>query len=64
MARHDELAATHRHFGFFWCPTPQSRHRYCLADTADAPLSSTTKTADVCKMKIIDIPDRPALGRR
>ncbi|QDL53463.1 D-arabinono-1,4-lactone oxidase [Rhodoferax aquaticus] len=61
MARHDELAATHRHFGFFWCPTPQSRHLYCLADTADAPRTSTTKTADVCEMKVIDITERPYL---
>jgi FAD-linked oxidoreductase len=58
MERHDELAATHRHFGFFWCPTPQSRHLYCLADTADAPRTTTKKTADVCEMKVIDITDQ------
>ena len=61
MERHDELAATHRHFGFFWCPTPASRHLYCLADTADAPRTTTQKTADVCEMKVIDITDAPAL---
>ena len=61
MARHDELAATHRHFGFFWCPTPHSRQLYCLADTADAPRTTTTKTADVCEMKVIDITERPPL---
>ncbi len=60
IERHDELAATHRHFGFFWCPTPESRHLYCLADTADAPLSTTKKTADVCEMKVMDITDKPA----
>lgn len=53
MERHDELAAQHRHFGFFWCPVPESRHLYCLPDTA--PVSSTTKTADVCEMKVMDI---------
>ncbi|WP_158802897.1 MULTISPECIES: D-arabinono-1,4-lactone oxidase [unclassified Acidisoma] len=57
MARHDELAATHRHFGFFWCPTPESRHLYCLADTA--AVSSTDKTADVCEMKVMDITEAP-----
>jgi len=61
MQRHDELAATHRHFGFFWCPTPQSRHMYCIADTADAPRSTTKKTADVCEMKVMDISDKPAM---
>jgi FAD/FMN-containing dehydrogenase len=64
MERHDELAATHRHFGFFWCPTPASRHLYCLADTADAPRTTTKKLADVCEMKVIDItasPDQPDL---
>jgi len=61
MERHDELAAKHRHFGFFWCPTAQSRHLYCLADTADAPRTTTKKTADVCEMKVIDISDQPAM---
>jgi FAD/FMN-containing dehydrogenase len=59
MARHDELAASHRHFGFFWCPTPESRHLYCLADTA--AVSSTDKTADVCEMKVMDITDAPPM---
>jgi FAD/FMN-containing dehydrogenase len=59
MARHDELAATHRHFGFFWCPTPESRHLYCLADTA--AVSSTDKTADVCEMKVMDITEAPPM---
>ncbi|RFO94712.1 FAD-dependent oxidoreductase [Rhodoferax lacus] len=59
MERHDELAATHRHFGFFWCPTSESRHLYCLADTADAPRTTTKETADVCEMKVIDITDAP-----
>ena len=62
MQRHDELAAAHRHFGFFWCPTPQSRQLYCLADTADAPLTSTQKTADVCEMKVMDITDKPQMN--
>ncbi|MDX0422356.1 FAD-binding protein [Sinorhizobium medicae] len=55
MERHDELAANHRHFGFFWCPTPESRHLYCLPDTA--AVSSTDKLADVCEMKVMDITD-------
>ena len=59
MARHDELAAAHRHFGFFWCPVPESRHLYCLDDTAEAPLTSTTATADVCEMKVMDIVAEP-----
>jgi FAD/FMN-containing dehydrogenase len=24
LAKHDELAANHRHFGFFWCPVPRA----------------------------------------
>lgn len=59
MERHDELAAEHRHFGFFWCPTPQSRHLYCLADTS--AVSSTNKLADVCEMKVMDITDAPPM---
>jgi FAD-linked oxidoreductase len=55
MERHDELAANHRHFGFFWCPTPESRHLYCLSDTS--AVSSTSKLADVCEMKVMDITD-------
>lgn len=61
MERHDELAATHRHFGFFWCPTPVSGQLYCLADTSDAPLSTTKRHADICEMKVIDITDKPPL---
>ena len=57
MERYDELAATHRHFGFFWCPVPESRHLYCLPDTA--AVSSTNKTADVCEMKVMDITEAP-----
>jgi FAD/FMN-containing dehydrogenase len=59
MARHDELAARHRHFGFFWCPVPESRHLYCLPDTA--PVSLTDKTADVCEMKVMDITAAPPM---
>lgn len=59
MARYDELAATHRHFGFFWCPTSESRHLYCLPDTA--AVSSTNKTADVCEMKVMDITEAPPM---
>lgn len=55
MERHDELAADHRHFGFFWCPTPESRHLYCLPDTS--AVSSTAKVADVCEMKVMDVTD-------
>ncbi len=57
MAQHDELAATHRHFAFFWCPVPESRHLYCLPDTAS--VSNTDKIADVCEMKVMDITDAP-----
>ena len=59
MERHDELAATHRHFGFFWCPTPESRHLYCLPDTAS--VSSTIAVSDVCEMKVMDITDEPPM---
>lgn len=57
MERHDELAANHRHFGFFWSPTPQSGALYCLDDVRDAPRSTTRKVADVCHMKVMDITD-------
>jgi len=60
MERHDELAATHRHFGFFWCPVPESRHLYCLPDTA--PVSLTDKISDVCEMKTLDITDAPPMA--
>ncbi|AUX74981.1 D-arabinono-1,4-lactone oxidase [Sinorhizobium fredii] len=59
MEQHDELAAKHRHFGFFWCPVPESRHCYCLPDTSS--VSTTEKTADVCEMKVIDITERPPM---
>jgi FAD/FMN-containing dehydrogenase len=59
MAKHDELAAQHRHFGFFWCPVPESRHLYCLPDTSS--VSSTEKLADVCEMKIMDITEAPPM---
>jgi len=55
MARHDELAAQHRHFGFFWCPVPESRHLYCLPDTAAA--SNTDRISDVCEMKVMNTTD-------
>lgn len=55
MEMHDELAEKHRHFSFFWCPYEQSRHCYCLPDTAAT--SKTGRTTDVCEMKIIDITD-------
>ena len=53
MDRHDELAARHRHFSFFWCPVPASRHLYCLPDVAS--VSSTKREADVCEMKTMDV---------
>jgi FAD/FMN-containing dehydrogenase len=59
MERHDDLAAQHRHFGFFWCPVPESRHLYCLPDTA--AVSSTSRLADVCEMKVMDITDAPPM---
>ncbi|WP_349436982.1 D-arabinono-1,4-lactone oxidase [Pararhizobium sp. A13] len=59
MEQHDDLAANHRHFGFFWCPVPESRHCYCLPDTSS--VSTTTSLADVCEMKTIDITDRPPM---
>jgi FAD-linked oxidoreductase len=62
MARHDELAAQHRHFGFFWCPTPKSGEKYCLPDTAAAPRTTTTRLADVCEMKVMDIDDAPPMA--
>ncbi len=59
MERYDDLLARHRHFGFFWCPVPESRHLYCLPDTA--AVSSTSKTADVCEMKVMDMTDAPPM---
>jgi FAD/FMN-containing dehydrogenase len=55
MDRHDELAARHRHFSFFWCPVPQSRHLYCLPDVAS--VSPTKRDSDVCEMKVMDVTD-------
>lgn len=57
MERHDELAKKHRHFSFFYCPYEQSRHCYCLPDTAAT--SKDGKTTDVCEVKVMDITDRP-----
>ena len=59
MEMHDELAASHRHFSFFWCPTEKSRHCYCLPDTAST--SKSGKTTDVCEMKTMDITDQPPM---
>ena len=53
MEMHDDLAANHRHFSFFWCPYEESRHLYCLPDTAAT--SKSGRTADVCEMKVMDI---------
>jgi FAD-linked oxidoreductase len=61
MERHDELAANHRHFGFFWCPTPQSGSLYCLGDTSKAPRTTTDKTADICEMKVMDVTTAPPM---
>ncbi|ABL71652.1 MULTISPECIES: D-arabinono-1,4-lactone oxidase [Paracoccus] len=55
MEMHDELAARHRHFSFFWCPYEQSRHCYCLPDTSAT--SKSGRTTDVCEMKVMDITD-------
>lgn len=61
MEMHDELAATHRHFSFFWCPYEESRHCYCLPDTSAT--SRTGRTTDVCEMKVMDITeDEPFEG--
>jgi len=62
IEQHDELAAKHRHFGFFWCPVPESRHCYCLPDTAS--VSTTDRTSDVCEMKVIDITEEAPTERR
>jgi FAD/FMN-containing dehydrogenase len=57
MDSHDELAARHRHFSFFWCPVAASRHLYCLPDVA--AVSPTRREHDVCEMKVMDITDEP-----
>jgi len=61
MEQHDELAARHRHFGFFWCPVPESRDLYCLPDTAST--SRSGRTHDVCEMKIMDITEEAPMER-
>ncbi|MCV9916975.1 FAD-binding protein, partial [Burkholderia pseudomallei] len=53
MDKYDDLAANHRHFGFFWCPTSESRHLYCLPDTAK--VSNSKKDYDVCEIKVMDV---------
>jgi FAD/FMN-containing dehydrogenase len=55
MAAHDDLAARNRHFAFFWCPAPESRHLYCLADTS--AVSRTPRDFDVCEMKTMNFTD-------
>ncbi|MCO1368625.1 D-arabinono-1,4-lactone oxidase [Burkholderia multivorans] len=55
MEQHDELAAKHRHFGFFWCPTSASRDLYCLPDTTK--VSKSGKDYDVCEIKVMDLTD-------
>nr|WP_245414692.1 D-arabinono-1,4-lactone oxidase [Brucella oryzae] len=60
MEMHDELAAKHRHFSFFWCPTEQSRHCYCLPDTAAT--SRSGRTTDVCEMKTMDITEEAPMS--
>jgi FAD/FMN-containing dehydrogenase len=55
MESHDDLAANHRHFSFFWCPVPESRHLYCLPDVA--AVSPTQREYDVCEMKTMDRTD-------
>jgi FAD/FMN-containing dehydrogenase len=61
MEQHDQLAADHRHFGFFWCPVPESRDLYCLPDTAST--SGSGRTSDVCEMKIMDITEEAPMER-
>ncbi|MDO4232936.1 MAG: D-arabinono-1,4-lactone oxidase [Lautropia sp.] len=55
MAKHDELAASHRHFAFFWCPTRRSHGLYCLPDTTAT--SRSGRWTDVCEMKVMDKTD-------
>jgi FAD/FMN-containing dehydrogenase len=55
MDKHDELAAANRHFSFFWCPVPESRHLYCLPDVA--AVSPTKRESDVCEMKVMNVTD-------
>jgi FAD/FMN-containing dehydrogenase len=53
MEQHDELAANNRHFSFFWCPVPESRHLYCLPDVA--AVSDVKREHDVCEMKVMNL---------
>ena len=62
MDQHDELAARHRHFSFFWCPVPASRHLYCLPDVAS--VSPTKREYDVCEMKMMDVTDEAPFAMR
>jgi FAD/FMN-containing dehydrogenase len=55
MESHDDLAANNRHFGFFWCPAPESRRLYCLPDLA--AVSPTKREHDVCEMKVMNVTD-------
>ena len=55
MEQHDQLAADNRHFSFFWCPTPESRHLYCLPDLA--AVSPVKRERDVCEMKVMNVTD-------
>ena len=55
MEQHDQLAADNRHFSFFWCPTPESRHLYCLPDLA--AVSPVKREHDVCEMKVMNVTD-------
>ena len=55
MEQHDQLAADNRHFSFFWCPTRESRHLYCLPDLA--AVSPVKREHDVCEMKVMNVTD-------
>ena len=44
MDQHDELAASNRHFSFFWCPVAESRHLYCLPDVSSGLADQTRVT--------------------
>jgi FAD/FMN-containing dehydrogenase len=56
MERHDELAASNRHFSFFWCPVAESRRLYCLPDVA--AVSKVKREYDVCEMKVMNVTDK------
>jgi len=55
MEQHDELATKNRHFSFFWCPVPESRHLYCLPDVS--AISPVKRERDVCEMKAMNVTD-------